>query len=187
MTRHSYWITLVFSLLQLAGCGETNVSWKEDVQLSSGEMIVVRRTAKTKAFGEIAGPGGWENKGMTVEIVMPTLKDKPPIWDFPFVPLLFDRDSQTNQWFMVSTFYSCESWYELGRPKLPYVEYRLRDGQWVSQPLSVGLIGKPANMLTTIRSGGEPDHTIATKAAIESDPAIGTSYRKIVANWATSC
>lgn len=171
----------------LNACGKSNISWNEEVQLNSGEIITVKRTARTKAFGEIGGPGGWENEGMTVEVIKPAMKEKPPIWDFPFVPLLFDQDVKTRQWFMVATFYSCASWYELGRPSLPYTEYRLIDGKWIQKPLSQDLIGRPANMLTSIRSSGEPDHTVKSKAALMGDPMIAKKYLKILDKWSTSC
>jgi hypothetical protein len=172
-------------LIALSGCGR--ISWKEEVQLGSSEVIVVQRTAKAESFGEIGGPGGWENRGMTVEIVQPEMSDKPPIWDFPFVPLVFDRDRRTGEWFMVATFYSCTSWYDLGRPRLPYVEYRLQQGKWVAQALSRELIGREANMLTSIRSSGEDDHTLASKRAILRDPTIALEYRRIVGTWSTTC
>ncbi len=181
------WLTAVLVLSALTACGKSSISWTEEVSISERGTVVVQRTAKTKAFGEIGGPGGWENEGMTVEITYPYFKDKPPVWDFPFVPLLFDQDPKTKQWFMVATFYSCTSWYNLGRPKLPYVEYRVQGGKWVAQPLSPELIGRPANMLTTIRSGGEPNHTTSSKAAAMADPAIGPKYLKIVDKWSTGC
>lgn len=171
----------------LSACGKSNISWNEEVQINGSEIIIVKRTAKTKAFGEIGGSGGWENEGMTVEVIKPVLKDKPPIWDFPFVPLLFDQDAKTKQWFMVATFYSCPSWYDLGRPALPYTEYRLIEGKWIQKPLSQDLIGRPANMLTSIRSSGEPDHTIASKTAAMDDTTIAKTYLKILDKWSTGC
>ena len=75
----------------------------------------------------------------------------------------FDHDPETNERFMVATFYSCMSRRELGRPKLPYTELRCQDGQWVPQTLSEKFIGRETTMLTGIRSSGEPDHTLASK------------------------
>lgn len=175
------------TLAAVTQCFNSNISWTEEVQVTGHGIVVVQRTAKTKAFGEIGGPGGWENEGMTVEIIKPDLKDKPPVWNFPFVPLLFDQDPQTKQWFMVATFYSCTSWYDLGRPKLPYTEYRVKDGHWVQQALSPELIGRTANMLTSIRSGGEPNHTQSSKAAIMARPTIAPKYLKVVDKWSTGC
>ena len=187
MSVRAYLIVALLGAVTLAGCGKSNVSWTEEVLLANAEVIVVKRSAKTKAFGEIGGPGGWENEGMTVEIVKPLLADKPPIWDFPYVPMIFDRDAETKQWFMVATFYSCESWYELVRPRLPYIEFQVENGSWIKRPLSPLLIGMHANLLTSIHSSGEQDHTIATKTAVSSDPQIAPEYQKIVGTWSTGC
>ena len=163
------------------------IEWKEEVQLQSGEVILVKRTAKTKSFGEIGGSGGWENKGMTVEVVRPLSSENPPKWEFPFVPLIFDRDAKTKQWFMVATFYSCQSWVALGKPALPYTEYRVVNGRWVQQQLSKELIGHPANMLTSIRSGGEPDHTLGSKAYVARDVRIAPKFLRVVDKYSSSC
>ncbi len=178
---------LLCTALLVVACGKNQIEWKEEVKLQSGEVIMVARTAKTKPFGEIGGPGGWENEGMTVQITRPINADNPPVWDARFVPLLFDRDPATKEWFMVATFYSCTSWYELGKPKLPYTEYRVKSGKWVQQPLSPQFVGRDANMLTAIRSGGEPDHTVASKEAIRSALTPTQKYNKVVDQWTTGC
>ena len=172
--------------LLVSGCGKSQPDWKEEVKLQSGEIFVVKRTAKTKAFGEIGGAGGWENEGMTIQIIQPIKPDNPPKWDAKFVPLVFDRDPETKEGFMVATFYSCTSWYELGKPKLPYTEFRLKEGRWVQQPLSSSLIGREGNMLTSIRSTGEPDHTISSKEYINRRPAISPEFKRVVDRWPTA-
>ena len=178
---------VTFAVFLLASCGRSGISWTEEVRLQSGEIIVVQRTAKTKAFGELGGSGGWENQGMTLEIVAPKKPDNPPIWNYPFVPLVFDQDPETKEWLVVATFYSCTSWYGLGRPKLPYTEYRLKHGAWVQQTLSATLVGRKGNMLTDIRSSGEPHHTLASKAERMADGRITKDYKEVVDQWSTSC
>jgi hypothetical protein len=176
----------MFITLLVSACNK--IDWKEEVKLQSGEIIVVERTAKAKSFGELGGPGGWENMGMTVQIIRPIKSDNPPPWDYKFVPLIFDRDPETKEWFMVATFYTCASWLELGQPKLPYTEFRVKnDGQWHQQALNPDLIGREGNMLTRINSNGEADHTVASKEKINRNPAISLEYKKVIDRWATSC
>jgi hypothetical protein len=179
-------LLLVFACL-LASCGKSSLEWTEEIRLQSGKVVLAKRTAKTKPFGEVGGAGGWENEGMTLQIIQPQSPDNPPPWQARFVPLLFDQDASTGQWFLVATFYSCQSWYELGRPALPYTEFRLIKGEWVQGPLSASLIGREANMLTSIRSSGEPNHTLASKAAIMDNPRIAPSYGRILSEWKTGC
>ena len=178
-------VTVLIALV--TACGNRQIEWKEEVKLKSGEVVVVKRTAKSKRIGEIGGPGGWENEGMTVQIIQPIKPDNPPSWNAKFVPLVFDRDPDTKEWFVVATFYSCTSWYELGRPRLPHTEFRLTNGQWRQQPLSPDLIGREGNMVTNIRLTGEPDHTVADKEGINNDPVIPPDLKRVVAVWATTC
>lgn len=185
--RVRYFSAVLLAFGLLAGCGPKKLEWTEEVKLQSGEVLTTRRTALAEPFGQIGGTGGWENEGMTVEIIAPVKPDNPGRWSAKFVPLVFDRDPDTNEWFMVATFYSCSSWYGLGRPELPYTEFRYRSGQWVQQALSQKLIGREGNMLTSIHSGGEPNHTLASKELAFSNVKIAPEYRRILAKWHTGC
>lgn len=169
---------------------DNSLHFKEEVQLASGEIIQVDRTFKTDAFSELGGPGGWEAKFNSMVIIKPVRADNPPMWqsDAGLIPVLFDQDSQTKEWVVVTTFYSCEAWYQLGRPKLPYAEFRLRNGQWLSVPFSPLHIGRAANVLTTISNKKElPLHTLTTKRERMSDPRTAEKYLKIVDRWTTGC
>ncbi len=88
----------------LAACGRVDVEWKEEVRLSDGRVVIVKRTAQGKALGEIGGPGGWRATRMTVEIDRPRLPSNPPMWSERWVPMLFDYDADAREWFLVATF-----------------------------------------------------------------------------------
>ena len=183
-------LAILCLLLGLSACDSSPsiIKWQEDVELKSGEIIRVNRTAKSKSFGEWGGPGGWENEGMTMQIATPIKADNPPLWDAKFVPVVFDRDASTGEWFIVATFYSCESWYELRRPKLPYTEYRLKNGVWQQGLLSPSSIGIKGNMVVDISSGGEPPLIdIITKRHRMATAGSAKKYKKIVSEWTTGC
>jgi hypothetical protein len=163
------------------------ISWNEEVQLQSGEVIVVHRTVKTRAYGEIGGSGGWENKGMTVIIKSPKKADNPSEWNSLFHPIVFDRDPVTQEWFMIGVLNSCQLWYDIGRPSSPYVEYRIKNGAWVRQALNPKFIGRPANMLTSINSDGEEDFTLARKAERMGDIMIIKELTKVVEKSSSGC
>lgn len=182
-------IAAVFAMAGIAWLAffSGRLSWNEEVLLQSGERLMTHRTAIAKPFGEIGGPGGWENEGMTVEITAPRKPDNPAKWDAKFVPLIFDRDPDNGEWFMVATFVSCTSWYELGRPPLPYTEFRYRGGQWVQQALSKKFIGRNANMRTDISSKDMPDQTVEMKLGRLNDPMLLPEYKRVVEKWTTHC
>jgi hypothetical protein len=176
-----------FLAVLLVGCGKTQIEWKEEVKLQSGEILQTRRTAISRPFGQIGGPGGWDNEGMSLEIIAPAKAGAPARWSTKFVPLIFDRDAETSEWFIVATFTSCTRWYELGRPKLPYTEFRFKNGQWVQQLLSEKFVGREGNMLTDIHSGGEPNHTLDSKQGRMNDPAISPEFKRVITNWQHGC
>ena len=179
-------LTLLLAAAVLAACGNVDVSWKEEVKLADGRMIIVKRTAQGKALGEIGGPGGWRATRMTLEIDRPKRPNEPPVWSERWVPMLFDYDPESKEWFLVATFYTCIDWYDLGRPKLPYVQYRARNARWEEVPLDPKLIGRPANLLTGVNARGEPG-LVSLVVKEREDRGAYVSYRQIVDVWQAGC
>jgi hypothetical protein len=168
--------------------GEKRLRYSEEVQLEKGQIIKIDRVIKASPLGEIGGPGGWEAKYNSVRVV-DGAQDPPPIWESAdgLVPMLLDRDSQSDQWFLVATFYTCEPWYRLGRPKLPYAEFRATDGGWQKVPLAPGLVGRASNVLTGIPAKNDDLVTLPEKRALNNNNKIGRSFLKIVDQWRTGC
>jgi hypothetical protein len=178
--------TLLLLVSMLTACGRVDVKWKEEVKLADGRVVIVKRTAKGKTLGEIGGPGGWGATNMTLEIDRPRLPAGPPLWSERWVPMLFDYDADAKEWFLVATFYLCTDWYDLGRPKLPYIYYRERAGKWEQLPLDPKLYGRKANLLTGVKSDGETALvTIESKDARSRNS--GKKFQQIVDVWRTSC
>jgi hypothetical protein len=177
---------VVPAVAMLAACGNVDVSWKEEVKLADGQVIVVKRTAQGKALGEIGGPGGWRATRMTLEIDRPRLPTNPPVWSQRWVPMLFDYDTQTKEWFLVATFYTCVDWYDLGRPRLPYVQYRTRDGRWEEGPLDPRLFGRSANLLTGVSARGELG-LVSLEVKERVDRGAEKTFRQVVNLWSNPC
>lgn len=176
-------LVIALPAVVLAACGNHRIAWTEEVRLSSGEVIDVKRSVTSQQLGEIGGSGGWEAESMSLKIERPKRPSDPAEWSYPYVPVLFDQDPVSHEWFVVATFYTCERWHELGRPKLPYAEWRYHAGQWRRVELSPAHVGRAANMLTSIRSKGEPDHTLASKEQIMSDRRIAPEFRRVFDGW----
>jgi hypothetical protein len=178
--------TMLMLAAMLTACGRVDVEWKEEVRLNDGRVVIVNRTAQGKALGEIGGPGGWRATRMTVEIDQPRLPSNPPTWSERWVPMLFDYDADTREWFVVATFYTCRDSHDLGRPKLPYLQYRTRDGRWEQVPLDRRLFGRKANLLTGVNARGEPPLVTIDEKEIR-DRGAGKKYGTIVDSWANPC
>lgn len=160
-----------------------NIHFKEEIKLSSGEVIVVDRKFVTASFGEIGGPGGWDAKYNSFEIVSPDRPDNPPIWEskIGLIPVLFDRDPKTNEWFLVTSLFMCSAWKSVGKPKYDYVEFRIMNGRWQQIALSPGHFGKPTNVYTSMRSDGEFwKVTIEVKNLRYAEPKIDPSLKRIL-------
>lgn len=162
--------------------------WKEEVQLQNGELLTVDRSIQFEFDRPIGGVGGSDVIESTLEISSPNRKDSPPQWRHPpFLPLVFDRDPDNNEWFIVATFYMCTDWYSLGRPKLPYTEFRYRNGTWIQLPLSEKLIGREGNILVPNGRDAGPDYSLQMKRDKLSDPRVSPEYKSIVRAWKTYC
>lgn len=187
LAGHGALILMVLGLL--AGCSPKISTWQEEVQLQSGELLTVKRTISFKEYQPLGGGGGGSNTPVsTLEVLSPRGPDTPKPWDYPpLLPMVFDRDPATKEWFIVATFYMCQAWYDLGRPKLPYAEFRYRNGQWVQQPLSEKFIGRATNMLIPSQADVDRDHSLESKRQIMGDPAIAKQYLRVVPIWQTNC
>ena len=189
-TRLAAWcaVSALLGLALLTGCGAKPFSWKEEVQLHDGQVLTVRRTIQFKEYQPAGGGGGADTPESTLEVIAPQRPDTPQRWSQPpLLPMIFDRDDETKEWFVVATFYMCTAWYDLGRPKLPYAEFRFRGGQWVQQPLSAKFVGLEANMLVPNQGDVDRDHTLASKSGLMNDPANSLRHRRVVSSWKTNC
>lgn len=174
------------AIVLLVGCGKVDIKWTEELVLEDGRTLLLNRSAQGKTIGELGGSGGWEATQMTLEVETPKSPLNPPTWSQRWVPMLFDYDAKTKEWFVVATFYTCTDWYDLGRPKLPYIEYRARNGRWVEVPLSDSLFGRKSNLLTGMRADGKPKHVTVDFKNLENAGA-GDSFKRILNKWHTSC
>lgn len=180
-------IGVALSALMLGSCSKhASTDWKEEVLLSSGEIITVKRAAAANAFRELGGPSGVRKLLMKVTVESSKTAPLPPPLEFSFVPLVFDYDVARKEWFVVATFYMCDVWYELGKPSLPYLEYRVRNGQWQRVPLGPENFGRKANMLIIIDLEGEREF-VTNEWKQEQNKEAGDSKRTILPEWHTAC
>ena len=160
----------------------SSLHFSEEVLLTSGEVLIVERKFQTKALGELAGPGGWTAEFNSFVIIEPTRADNPTIWqsEIGLIPILFDQEKESKEWYLVATFYMCETWRKIGKPNLAYVEFRFRDGQWRQTEFSLDHIGRNANVLTRISNLNEfSHHSLKTKSERMNVQNIAEEYKKI--------
>lgn len=159
------------------------LNFEEEIRLSSGDVILVKRKIVTSPYGEIGGSGGWEAKFNSIEIIQPKRGDNPVRWETKknMLPVLFDRDPHSKEWFVLAVLDSCVDWFDLGRPKTSYIEFRYRDSQWQRVDFSQIHLGHSYNVLSNLRSDDRLGlHTLETKTERMSKPGLDQRYVKII-------
>jgi len=185
------WLLAAGMAAMLAGCGNgVDLKWQEEVKMADGQILLLNRTAKGEQVGGhfgTTGGGGFKEKELTLDVVkLPEGWQPPPVWRTEFVPVLLDYQPEEHTWTLVATFYSCDGWEKMGRPKLPYTEYQSKNGgPWKIVPLEERLIGRSTNLYTHI-GGKMPKHITAEETDRQSRSA-GNMYRKILAMWGSNC
>lgn len=181
-------ILLCTLVLAMAGCSRMNVSWKEEVRLSDGRLIVVKRNAKGRITRDMAMRAtGWIPREITLRIPRVEGAAKPPVWRSVLIPVVMDYDPASATWSVVATHMFCSTWYEMGRPPEHYVQYiSVGGGAWRTVPLQPGWGGRRANLLTEIRPAGEP------RLLREADKEMrwrwdSERFKSISTTWKTKC
>ena len=181
-------ILLCTLVLTIVGCSRMSESWKEEVRLSDGRMIVVKRTAKGTITRDMAMRAtGWIPREITLRIPQADGAATPPVWRSVLIPLVMDYDPTSSTWSVVATHVFCSTWYDMGRPALHYVQYISVGGEaWRVVPLQPGWAGRRANLLTEIRPTGEP------RLVREADKEMrwrreSDRFKSVLTTWKTKC
>ena len=149
---------MLLSAALLSGCGEsvpTETSWKEEVLLSDGTRIWVRRTVVGEAYTELGGYGEYQVSKEVLEVINAPGLGKPPVWSAKWRTLVLDRDKD-GVWYIVVTPQDAEGWTKL-EPKLLYAQFKAIDGQWRQVEIDPKLDARTANLEPRFRAGKMPE------------------------------
>lgn len=181
---------LFILIATVSGCGAggpIHREWIEDVLLDDGSTIQVKRTV---TFNETNSWSGDAYNAVETEAAIAftgNLADLPP-WHAPLMALVLYKDGASNEWVVVATTTSCNTWNRLGEPEPMYWEFRLSELHWREVPLSQTSIARRANLLHRYQSELKKKHiTVEDRARLESDPGIGKEFREILAVDKTNC
>lgn len=177
-----------------------DISWKEQVKLQDGRVILIRRTLHARfTRDELSDRGGYETIGQDIEVLDAAGLDVPPKWSDKWKPMILDKDPD-GTWFMVVTLSKCfPDWQAV----LPYRKYRAVNGKWeqveyvkierAKQPLTeenfdLSLIGREANMTWLVRYAGMPETLyLRDKPFHPQDDGTPSYKRRITTGMTSSC
>ena len=169
----------VCATLFLSACdnGKRSKKWEEEVQLHDGTVFWVKRSAQWEAEGEWPnGSGGGAFYNIFVTVSVPDnsgIASPPPRWEGfkGAVPILLDYDQEKKTWFVVATFVMTGVWMEWGRPRVPYRQYEVQNGQWVVVPFDEKLLGRDTNLLAEYVGESSSRVTIQERLKLQHNSA----------------
>jgi hypothetical protein len=141
-------LTVLFFQVLLAGCippasfspmGLLGTSWKEELLLHDGRIVVVERSVKRGGRREIGQQGAYIEQSL--EFIMPDTQ-KTIIWQdhfsqelgmANFLPMLLDIHN--DEPYLVVSPMGCLSYNKWGRPNPPYIIFKYVNNEWLRIPM----------------------------------------------------
>ena len=175
---------LLLSTALLSGCGESipnKIEWKEEVLLSDGTKIWVKRTVIGKAefAGGIGAGRTFDVKERKLEVIDSAGLPPPPIWTDQWKDMILDRDKD-GVWYIVVTPIDTRQWIS----KLPYAQFKAINGKWTQVEIDRSLDGRNANLEPILKVRKMPkvmplsDKPYRKKLGYDA-PAIAPQYRYV--------
>lgn len=182
-TAMRHWaIALLLMILGggMSGCAGGPTKWKEEVQLSDGQVIVVEREAIYVGGGDewAANRSGSKIDGYRIRYTSPEGSGKVVEWrstkkspkTYPEVPLLFDLlVGQPTVFSLVAISSGCEI----------YSKYVYRNGSWVEEPLPEQFGQLTTNLLFASKRDLPKLLTLVEKARRNAEPGHRQSLKQI--------
>ena len=165
----------VLAALFLNACDNSKRSkkWEEEVLLHDDTVFWVKRTAQWEVGGDGINSGGFYNIQNTVTIPENIIATPPPKWEGfkGSDPILLDYDEEKKTWFVVATFVMTGVWVEWGRPRVPYRQYEVQNGQWVIVPFDEKLLGRNTNLLAEFSKKTSSRVTVQERLKLQHNSA----------------
>jgi hypothetical protein len=170
----------------MAGCGATTkeINWREQVRLSTGEVIVVERGEKLNLVSEPGRGSGWLFDEAWLKARLPSIGET--AWQGALSPLVLNVTPR-GDWYLlgVTGAYRGHQDYQLPDGKR-YVAFRLRNGSWQRVPFTEFPAEFQPNLLGGTDSlfikRGQPNGMLVDfklKSEIDSNPMLDSAFRRI--------
>lgn len=181
MIKTDYYVLLAvfifvgLPLLSIKGCQRT-LAWQEEVQLSTGETIMIDREVTQDRGSGLPGFKGYSTKEYLIRFKYPPQSGSTIEWSVSNVsayygdtPLVLDI-SKDKVWFIYTE-------HTVSDHCVRYVKHRLQNGVWVETPFSNASIDVHQTNLS-LASGSEEDIVPIKKGSISiaDIPQINSKY-----------
>jgi hypothetical protein len=172
----------------MAGCSSGDEEhWSEEVQLDDGSRIVIERDVKFATSNSMSGDA-FSSTDLGSKLIFPKDLGAIPAWEGVLVPIVLYHDENSKEWVIVATTSNCSTWYEQGKPKPPYWEFRLKQNSWESVQLSKVSLDRKTNLFFNYEAGLPARKlTSETKDQILASKAFSDRWRSVSASVKTKC
>ena len=172
-----YFYILIIAFL--AGCSG-GVTWKEDVKISTGQIITIERELVFEGGGDewALNKSGTKPKEYRILISLPGSAESPNVWKstklspqtWPEIPLLIDfEDGQPVIFSLVAISPGCEV----------YSKYLFSKGLWHEVPLQEAFLEMPSNLLFGTKKALPERVSIEEKKKRNSGPGYRKSLYRV--------
>lgn len=126
--------------------GDRSHHWEEDVQLSDGAIIKVKRTDDL----EIAGGSLFRTERWLqgARMMLPSKDGKPIEWQGNLLPMIVERGTDPVEWIVIGSTISCTQFRQYDRPKPAYVQFDYANGKWTYHVVDPAFYSHVSNLLT---------------------------------------
>jgi hypothetical protein len=158
---HRITLVNITSILLLTACGyfvftfgDVNLTWTEQMTLSDGSLLMVKRGVVGNSFGRSRiRPEDWLPSSFSIDVSKSF--SGVPIWRAPLRPILLDLTMPNGNIVIVAEPKDCSEWIQIGKPNPPYFAYELQDHMWTQVEVPLQFLGRSANLLRAPRFTGE--------------------------------
>lgn len=180
LKQFNRWLLILGGLTMLPACSN-NVTWKEEVKLNDGRVIVITQERKCETAYDGHSTNSCLAREAWLRFQAPEFGTKTIQWHEHLHPLILNVHQ--GEWFIVSIPPTQREFYEYGQPQPGYIGFKLIAGSWkriafLEIPISI----YDTNLLiTTLPPSEKQLLTIAIKESItvNGDPGISKSDRRV--------
>jgi hypothetical protein len=182
-------LTMVLAMtIGSTACSQSkkDVTWKEEVRLTSNAIIVIERTQSYRRVSEPGAGSGWLFDHAKLMAQMPN-QTASVSWEGDLQPLILDLDEKGTI-YLLGTVQGYKGRRAYGVVEgTRYVRFRFENGAWIRIPLDQFPRNLKPNLLASVHELFEDDKKpsvtqvdIALKTKLDSDRRLPELYRTLI-------